>query len=82
MSLKPPPALPFLLHRSLVKIDKSISFEDASLFGCAVVTGVGAVLNTARVAPGSSVAVLGLGGVGLASVLGAAAAGATRVVAV
>jgi len=66
----------------LVKIDKSISFEDASLFGCAVVTGVGAVLNTARVAPGSSVAVLGLGGVGLASVLGAAAAGATRVVAV
>lgn len=56
----------------------------ASLFGCAVVTGVGAVLNTARVRPGESVAVFGLGGVGLAAVMAAATAfaGASPIVAI
>jgi alcohol dehydrogenase len=52
------------------------------LFGCAVLTGVGAVINTAKVSAGSSIAVVGLGGVGLSSLLGAAAAGARRIVAV
>ncbi len=52
------------------------------LFGCAVLTGVGAVINAAAVKPGSSVAIVGLGGVGLAALLGARAAGAARIVAV
>lgn len=69
-------------RRSLVKIDSEVPFEHAALFGCAVLTGVGAVVNTARIEAGSSVAVVGLGGVGLAAVLGAVAAGARRVVAV
>ena len=61
---------------ALVKIDPSIPFEHAALFGCAVITGVGAVINTAEVSPGQSVAVVGLGGVGLSSVMAARAAGA------
>ncbi|KAK0351238.1 hypothetical protein LTR94_025765, partial [Friedmanniomyces endolithicus] len=69
-------------RRSLIKIDKSLSFEEAALFGCAVLTGVGAVVNTAQVCPGQSVAVIGLGGVGLASVLAALASGACPVIAV
>jgi alcohol dehydrogenase len=69
-------------RRSLVKIDPELPLDEAALFGCAVLTGVGAVVNTARVVPGSSVAVIGLGGVGLASLLGAIAAGAGRVVAI
>ena len=69
-------------RRSLVKIDPELPLDEAALFGCAVLTGVGAVVNTARVSPGSTVAVVGLGGVGLASVLGAVAAGASRIVAV
>lgn len=69
-------------RRSLVKIDKDLPFEQAALFGCAVLTGVGAAVNTAGVRPGQSVAVVGLGGVGYAALLGAIAAGATRVVAV
>jgi alcohol dehydrogenase len=67
---------------SLVKIDAEIPLAEAALFGCAVVTGVGAVVNTARVRPGASVAVFGLGGVGLSSVMGARAAGAATIVAV
>jgi len=67
---------------SLVKIDSDLPLEEAALFGCAVLTGVGAVVNTARVAPGSSVAVVGLGGVGLNALLGARLAGAERIVAV
>ena len=67
---------------SLVKIDNDLPLEEAALFGCAVLTGVGAVVNTARVTPGSSVAVVGLGGVGLNALLGALAAGAERIVAV
>ena len=69
-------------QRSVVKVDPALDFREAALFGCAVITGVGAVVNTARVPVGSSVAVVGLGGVGLASVLGAVAAGAARVVAI
>jgi alcohol dehydrogenase len=69
-------------RRSLVKVDKELPLEEAALFGCAVLTGVGAVINTARVPAGSSIAVIGLGGVGLSSLLGAVAAGARRIVAV
>ena len=69
-------------RRSLVRVPDDLPFEHAALFGCAVLTGVGAVVNTAAVRPGQSVAVVGLGGVGLASVLGALAAGAGPVVAV
>jgi len=69
-------------RRSLVKVPADLPFEHAALFGCAVLTGVGAVVNTAQVKAGQSVAVVGLGGVGLASVLGALASGASPVVAV
>ncbi len=69
-------------RRSLVKIDPELPLDEAALFGCAVLTGVGAVVNTAQVRAGATVAVIGLGGVGLASVLGAVAAGARRIVAV
>jgi alcohol dehydrogenase len=69
-------------RHSLVKIDNDLPLEEAALFGCAVLTGVGAVVNTARVAPGSSVAIAGLGGVGLNALLGARLAGAERIVAV
>ena len=68
--------------RSAVKIDPALPPEIAALFGCAVMTGVGAVVNTARVTAGESVAVFGLGGVGLAALLGAHAAGAHPLVAV
>lgn len=71
-----------LSRRSLQKIDKELPLEIAALFGCAVMTGVGAVVNTAQVRPGQSVAVVGLGGVGLSALMGALAAGASRVVAV
>ena len=69
-------------QESLVKIDKSFPLEIAALFGCAVMTGTGAVFNTARVSPGRSVAIYGLGGVGLSSVMGAKAAGAYPIIAV
>ncbi len=68
--------------RSAVLVDAALPMEVAALFGCAVMTGVGAVVNTARVPPGASVAVFGLGGVGLACVLGAVASGANPVVVV
>jgi alcohol dehydrogenase len=55
--------------------------EEAALFGCALLTGVGAVLNTARAEPGSTAMVVGLGGVGLAAVMGARLAGCQRVIA-
>ena len=71
-----------LSRRSLVKIDSGLPFAEAALFGCAVLTGVGAVINTARVPAGSTVAVVGLGGVGLNSLLGAALAGARQIIAV
>jgi alcohol dehydrogenase len=69
-------------ERSLVRIDHDLPLEQAALFGCAVLTGVGAAVNTAGIRPGQSVAVIGLGGVGLAALLGAKAAGAARIVAV
>ncbi len=67
---------------SVVPIDKEVSFPDAALFGCGVMTGVGAVTNTARVQPGESCAVLGLGGVGLSALLGAVVSGASHVIAI
>ena len=67
---------------SAVKIDPSIPLDKAALVGCAVTTGVGAALNTAKVEPGSSVAVFGAGGVGLNVIQGCAVAGAARIIAV
>lgn len=67
---------------SVVVIDPDVPPATAALFGCALLTGSGAVLHTAGVRPGESVAVLGLGGVGLSAVLGAVLAGAHPVVAV
>lgn len=69
-------------RHSLVKIERDISLEEAALFGCAVLTGVGSAVNAARVQAGAVVAVIGLGGVGLAALLGVVAAGAARVVAI
>ncbi|QGK70357.1 zinc-binding dehydrogenase [Allosaccharopolyspora coralli] len=66
----------------VVKIEDDVPYEVAALVGCAVVTGVGAVINTAAVRPGSSVAVLGCGGVGISAIQGARAVGATTIVAV
>jgi alcohol dehydrogenase len=65
-----------------VRIDPALTPAEASLFGCAVLTGVGAVINTARVRAGSTVAVLGLGGVGFSALLAAVASGAREVVAI
>jgi alcohol dehydrogenase len=69
-------------ERSAVGIPDDLPYEIAALFGCAVLTGVGAALNAAQVAAGDSVAVFGLGGVGLAALLGAKVAGAGQIVAV
>ncbi|MFE7313152.1 zinc-binding dehydrogenase [Streptomyces sp. NPDC057555] len=71
-----------LAQESVVPIPKDIPFAVASMFGCAVLTGAGAVINTAALQPGQSVAVYGLGGVGLSAVLGARAAGAYPIIAV
>jgi len=73
--------LPVPAH-SAVKIDRTLPPEIAALFGCAVMTGVGAVVNTAQVRAGRSTAVFGLGGVGLSALLGAVLAGAHPIVAV
>lgn len=69
-------------RNSLVKVDASLPFHHAALFGCAVLTGVGAAINSAGITAGQTVAVIGLGGVGLNSVLGALVAGAGEVIAV
>ena len=69
-------------ERSAVKVDPALPFDVAAVFGCAVLTGAGAVIHSAHVAPGDRVAVFGLGGVGLAAVLGAQVAGAASVVGV
>lgn len=72
-----------LVHENnIVKVDPSIPFEKAALLGCGVVTGAGAVINTAQTQPGDTVAVIGCGGVGLSAVQGAALAGARRVIAI
>ncbi len=65
-----------------IPVDPSLAPEQAALLGCAVTTGVGAVTRTASVAPGETVVVIGLGGVGLAVVMGAVLAGAGAIVAV
>ncbi|MGB6423937.1 MAG: zinc-dependent alcohol dehydrogenase family protein [Solirubrobacterales bacterium] len=69
-------------QRSAVKVPPDLPHEVAALFGCAVLTGVGAATHSAGIKPGDTVAVFGLGGVGLAAVLGAVLAGAERVVGV
>ncbi|ERF48266.1 MULTISPECIES: zinc-dependent alcohol dehydrogenase family protein [Staphylococcus] len=66
---------------SIVKVDKSIPFEMVAIFGCAVITGIGAVVNTAQVQAGSTVAVVGLGGIGLNAIMGAKLAGASEIIA-
>jgi S-(hydroxymethyl)glutathione dehydrogenase/alcohol dehydrogenase len=66
----------------MVKIDPEIPLDVAALVGCGVMTGVGAVFNAAKVEPGSTVAVIGCGGVGLSAVNGAALAGAERIIAI
>ncbi len=67
---------------SLAKIDPRANPEQVCLLGCGVTTGIGAVRNTAKVQPGDTVAVFGLGGIGLAVVQGARQAGASRIIAV
>ena len=67
---------------SLAKINKAAPLDKVCLLGCGVTTGIGAVLNTAKVEPGSSVAVFGLGGIGLSVVQGAVMAGAGRIIGV
>ena len=67
-------------HRSVVKIPKEIPFDVAAVFSCAVITGVGAVVNTAKVPMGASVGIVGLGGVGLSAMLGAKASGARQII--
>ena len=69
-------------RRSLVKIDREVPMNIAALMGCAVLTGAGAVFNMGAVQPGGRTAVVGLGGVGLAAVMGAVAAGAETIIAV
>ena len=71
-----------VVHESqLAKLPDDMAFEPASLLACGVITGFGAVVNTAKVQPGQAVAVVGCGGVGLNSVQGAALAGASMVIA-
>ncbi|MFO7631094.1 MAG: Zn-dependent alcohol dehydrogenase [Caldilinea sp.] len=69
-------------EQSCVRLDPRVPASVAALIGCAVTTGVGAVLNTAQVRPGSSVAIFGAGGVGMSMVLGAKLAGASRIIVV
>lgn len=69
-------------QESLVKIDETVPLEKAALFGCAILTGVGAVINTANVMPGESVVIFGLGGVGLSALMGAKLVGASPIIAV
>jgi S-(hydroxymethyl)glutathione dehydrogenase / alcohol dehydrogenase len=72
-----------LVHEhAVVKIRDDMPLDTAALIGCGVITGVGAVFHTAKVEPGSTVAVLGAGGVGLNCIQGAALAGASKVIAV
>ncbi len=67
---------------SLAKIDKDAPLDKVCLLGCGVTTGIGAVLNTAKVEEGASVAIFGLGGIGLAAIIGAKMAKAGRIIAV
>jgi alcohol dehydrogenase len=71
-----------VVRESVVKIDPEIPLEIAAVFGCAVQTGVGAVINTACVKPGSTVAVFGAGGIGLSAIMGARLSGAFPIISV
>ena len=72
-----------LVHRnSIVKVPDELPLDRGALLGCAVMTGVGSVFNGAKVEPGSTVAVIGCGGIGLNVIQGAVLAGAERVIAV
>ncbi|HSG91856.1 MAG TPA: Zn-dependent alcohol dehydrogenase [Pseudomonadales bacterium] len=72
-----------LVHEhAIVKIREDMPLDRAALIGCGVTTGVGAVIHTAKVEPGSTVAVLGCGGIGLSAINGAAIAGAGRIIAI
>jgi S-(hydroxymethyl)glutathione dehydrogenase/alcohol dehydrogenase len=66
----------------VIRIDRAVPLQQAALIGCGVLTGVGAVINTARVEPGASVAVFGCGGVGLNCIQGAVLAGADPIIAI
>jgi S-(hydroxymethyl)glutathione dehydrogenase/alcohol dehydrogenase len=67
---------------SAQKIDENIPLDKAALVGCGVMTGVGAAINTAKVAPGSTVAVFGTGGIGLSIIQGCRIAGAKQIIAI
>ncbi len=69
-------------EKSCIKLDERVPFPVAALIGCAVTTGVGSVLNTAQVKAGSSVAVFGVGGVGLSTIMGAKLAETNRIIAI
>ncbi len=72
-----------LIHEhALVKIDEEMPLQQAALIGCGVTTGLGAVFRTAAVEPGSTVAVIGCGGIGLSAIQGARIAGANKIIAV
>ncbi|KZY32692.1 S-(hydroxymethyl)glutathione dehydrogenase/class III alcohol dehydrogenase [Oleiphilus sp. HI0078] len=65
---------------SLAKVNKDAPLEEVCLLGCGVTTGMGAVLNTAKVQQGDTVAIFGLGGIGLSAIIGARMAGASRII--
>lgn len=67
---------------SLAKVNKTAPLEEVCLLGCGVTTGMGAVLNTAKVKEGDTVAIFGLGGIGLSAIIGARMAGASRIIGV
>jgi len=67
---------------SLAKVNKAAPLEEVCLLGCGVTTGMGAVMNTAKVEEGDTVAIFGLGGIGLSAVIGAAMAKASRIIAI
>jgi S-(hydroxymethyl)glutathione dehydrogenase/alcohol dehydrogenase len=67
---------------SVARVNKAAPLEKICLLGCGITTGIGAVINTAKVEPGSTVAIFGLGGVGLSCIQGAVMAGASRILAV
>lgn len=72
-----------LVHENaIVKIDRDLPLDRAALVGCGVLTGVGSVIHAAKIEPGSTVAVIGCGGVGLSVISGAVLAGAGRIIAV
>ena len=72
-----------LVHEhALVKVREDMPMDRAALIGCGVTTGIGAVIHTAKVEPGSTVAVIGCGGIGLSAINGAALAGGARIIAV